>query len=270
VDLSLRALFEDPTVAGLANHIDHAQQAAQTTQLSPLQPGQRAGHAQGDMLSFAQQRSWFLDQLTPENPFYNMPKTIRLVGQLNVPALNQTLNEIVRRHETLRTTFTLVDGRPRSFVLPQVKLKLRSAGVQALPEAERLDAARQLLVEEVQRPFDLTRGPLIRPFLVQLNEQEHILQLTMHHVASDGWSTGVLHRELAALYAAFCAGQPSPLPELPLQYADFAIWQRQWLTDDVLAEHLSYWQSQLENLSKLELPTDRPRPPALPKILRLW
>ncbi|MCB8978818.1 MAG: amino acid adenylation domain-containing protein [Ardenticatenaceae bacterium] len=261
VDVSLRALFTDPTVAGLAHHIDQAQQAAQTTQLPPLQPRQPAASGAGDVLSFAQQRSWFLDQLTPENPFYNMPKTIRLVGQLNVAALSQTLNEIVRRHETLRTVFALVDGHPRSFVTPQVKLELRTASVQHLPEDERLEAARQLLVQEVQRPFDLTRGPLIRPFLVQLSQQEHILQLTMHHIASDGWSTGVLHRELVALYPAFCAGQPAPLPDLPLQYADFAAWQRRWLTDDVLAGHLAYWQGQLANLSTLELPTDHPRPP---------
>lgn len=261
VDLSLRALFEDPTVAGLASHIKQAQQAPQMTQLPPLQSGQRDTGAAGDVLSFAQQRSWFLDQLTPENPFYNMPKTIRLVGQLNVAALSQTLNEIVRRHETLRTTFATVDGRPRSFVMPQVELELRTASVQTLPEPKRLDAARQLLVEEVQQPFNLTQGPLIRPFLVQISETEHILQLTMHHIASDGWSTGVLHRELAALYPAFCADEPVPLPELPLQYADFAAWQRQWLTDELLADHLAYWQAQLESLSTLELPTDRPRPP---------
>lgn len=260
VDLSLRALFTDPTIAGLANHIQQAQEASQTIKLPPLQPRQPDAPGAGSILSFAQQRSWFLDQLTPENPFYNMPKTLRLLGQLDVAALNQTLNDIIRRHETLRTTFSLVDGQPRSFVTPQVALELRTASVQDLPEPERLDAARQLLVAEAQRPFDLTSGPLMRPFLVQISAEEHILLLTLHHIASDGWSTGVLQRELAALYPAFCAGQPSPLPDLPLQYADFATWQRQWLTDDVLGEHLAYWQEQLQNLSTLELPTDQPRP----------
>lgn len=257
VDLSLRALFEAPTIAGLAENIARTQQ----TTVPSLQPRQKPPESEGDILSFAQQRSWFLDQLTPENPFYNMPKTIRLVGQLNVPALTQTLNEIVRRHETLRTRFALVNGRPRSFVTPHVLLELRTATVEALPEAERLSAARELLVEDAQRPFNLQRGPLIRPFLVKLHDQEHILQLTMHHIASDGWSTGVLHRELTLLYPAFYEGNPSPLPELPLQYADFAAWQRQWLQGDRLNTHLAYWRHQLQNLPTLELPTDRPRPP---------
>ncbi len=261
VDVPLRALFTDPTVAGLAYHIEHAQPATQTMQRPPLQPRQPEADGAGAALSFAQQRSWFLDQLTPENPFYNMPKTIRLAGELNVSALSQTLNEITRRHETLRTTYSLVNGRPRSFVTPDVNLELRTVSVAALPEAERLEAARRLLVQEVQRPFDLTREPLLRPFLVQLGEKEHILQLTMHHIASDGWSTGVLHRELVELYPAFCAGLPAPLPDLPLQYADFAAWQRRWLTDEVLADHLAYWQGQLANRATLELPTDHARPP---------
>ena len=175
--------------------------------------------------------------------------------------LEQTLNEITRRHETLRTRFVAVNGQPRSFVTPQVMLKLDIATVQDLPEQQRMAAAEKLLVEEVQRPFDLTRGPLIRPFLIQLDPQEHILLLTMHHIASDGWSTGVLQREIAALYPAFCEGQPSPLSELPLQYADFAAWQRNWLHGDVLQSHLTYWQAQLHNLPTLEMPTDHPRPP---------
>ncbi|MCC6603015.1 MAG: amino acid adenylation domain-containing protein [Anaerolineae bacterium] len=261
VDVPLRALFTDPTVAGLAHHIAQSQQAAQTPRLPPLQPRQPEANGAGATLSFAQQRSWFLDQLTPNNPFYNMPKTIRLTGELNVSALSQTLNEIVYRHQTLRTTYSLVNGRPRSFVTPDVNLELRTVSVTSLPEAERLEAARRLLVQEVQQPFDLTRGPLLRPFLVQLSDKEHILQLTMHHIASDGWSTGVLHRELVALYPAFCAGLPAPLPDLPLQYADFAAWQRQWLTDELLADHLAYWRDQLANFSTLELPTDYARPP---------
>ncbi|VAW42410.1 Polyketide synthase modules and related proteins, partial [hydrothermal vent metagenome] len=261
VELPLRDLFARPTIAGLAENIAKAKQNGRTLQIEPLRPIRLDEKEDGCILSFAQQRSWFLDQLTPENPFYNMPQTIRFVGQLNVPALTQALNEITRRHETLRTVFIAVDGRPLSFITPHVTLELHTASVQAMPEQKRMSAAQELLVAEVQRPFDLTRGPLIRPFLIEINPQEHILLLTMHHIVSDGWSTGILLNELAALYPAFCDNKPSPLPELPIQYADFAAWQRKWLQGDRLQFHLSYWQRQLHNLPTLELPTDHPRPP---------
>lgn len=259
VNVPVRVLFENPTIAGLAGHIEAAHQLeGSSLQINPLPA---TAKEEGVVLSFAQQRSWFLDQLTPENPFYNMPKTLHLIGELNVPVLTQTLNEIMRRHETLRTQFIAVDGQPRTFVKPHSSLEIATVTVQDYPIDERMDAAYDLLSAEVQRPFNLTEGALIRPFLVQLSRQEHILLLTMHHIASDGWSTGVLLREIAALYPAFLHGKPSPLPELTIQYADFATWQRQWLQTERLQQHLTYWQKQLHNLPTLSLPTDHPRPP---------
>lgn len=258
VTLPLRDLFEKPTLSHLAENIDKAPQTDQALQIPPLLP--ILEKTDGRALSFAQQRSWFLDQLTPQNPFYNMPKAMRLVGQLNAAALERTLNEIVRRHDTLRTTFASIDGKPVPYVVSTLTLPLPLVDLQPIPASKREAEAQRLMVQEVQRPFDLSRGPLVRALLLRLDEEEHILLLTMHHIVSDGWSTGIVLHELAALYAAFQAGQPSPLPELPIQYSDFAAWQREWLQGERLARHFSYWQEQLEGLPVLELPTDHPRP----------
>ncbi len=211
-------------------------------------------------LSFAQARLWFLEQLTPGNPFYNVPATVRLSGSLNVAALEQTFNEIVRRHEALRTTFKQIAEQPVQALLPHLNIPLPLIDLQPLLEGEREAEAVRLTTQEAQQPFNLAQGPLIRVLLLQLSPTEHVLVLTMHHIVSDGWSIGVLLRELGILYAAFVQQQPSPLPELPIQYADFAQWQRQWLPGEVLNTQLSYWQQQLNNLPVLELPTDRPRP----------
>ena len=211
--------------------------------------------------SFAQQRLWFLDQLEPESPAYNIPAAYRLRGPLHVPALEQAISEIVRRHETLRTTFHAADGQPFQRVAPHRPLALPIVDLRGLPEEGNDARALQLATEEAHRPFDLAQGPLFRATLVQLAEEEHVLLLTMHHVISDGWSKRVLNRELTALYGAFSTGNPSPLPELPIQYADFAVWQRQWLQGEVLEAQLSYWRQQLGGSPPvLELPTDRPRP----------
>ena len=212
-------------------------------------------------LSFAQQRLWFLDQLAPGNPVYNIPWVMRLAGPLDVAALEAALGEVVRRHEVLRTTFSTVGEKPVQVIAPALVLTLGVTDLRHLPAAERAAEAGRLATEEGRRGFDLGRGPLIRLGLLRLADEEHVLLLTIHHVVSDGWSMGVLMNELAALYEAFRAGRPSPLPELPVQYADFAQWQRQWLQGEVLEEQLAYWRKQLGgDLAALELPADRPRP----------
>ena len=206
-------------------------------------------------LSFAQQRLWFLDQLKPESPLYNIPAAVRLSGPLNLPVLQRSIGEIVRRHEILRTTFAWIDGRPVQVIHKPSGFKLP---VTHLHEIE----VSAWASEEARRWFDLTKGPLLRPHLLCLGETEHVLLLTMHHIVADGWSMGVFVRELAALYEAYLAGRLSPLQELPVQYADFATWQRDWLQGERLDEQLSYWKAQLAGAPPLlELPTDRPRPP---------
>ena len=196
-------------------------------------------------LSFAQQRLWFLDQMEPGSPAYNIHRAIRLTGRLEVGALERALNEIARRHESLRATFTVRDGRPLQVIAPPVPLPLPVTDLRALPGDEAEAEARRLAEAEAHRPFDLAQGPLLRADLLRLGDGEHLLLLTMHHIVSDGWSMGVLLRELAALYSAFLAGRPSPLADLPIQYADFAAWQREWLQGEALEPQLAYWRQQL-------------------------
>ncbi len=213
-------------------------------------------------LSFSQQRLWFLNELEPGSPLYNNPAAVRLVGHLDASALERSLNEIVRRHELLRTTFTTVDGKPVQRVSPQLSLPLPVVDLRMIPDSEREEEVTRLAVQEARRPFDLSHGPLLRVTLLRLSDDEHVVLLNMHHIVSDGWSIGVLLHEIAALYEAFSQGRPSPLPELPIQYIDFAIWQRNWLQGDVRDEQLGYWKQQLAGeLPVVELPTDRPRPP---------
>ncbi|MBW4500877.1 MAG: amino acid adenylation domain-containing protein [Scytonema hyalinum WJT4-NPBG1] len=257
IDLPLRRLFELPTVAGLAKSIQEVIKA----QLGHEAPTIKRVSKDGNLpLSFAQERLWFLEQLQPGSSTYNTPAAIRLVGSLNVDALEQSLSEIVRRHEALRTTFGVVDGQPFQTITPTLTVKLPIVDLRKLPEAERETEIQRLSAEEFQRSFDLAQGPLLRCTLLHIGEQEHIALFTIHHIVSDGWSMGVFVRELAALYGAFSAGKPSPLPELPIQYADFAMWQRQWLQGEVLQAQLAYWKKQLGNsLPVLQLPTTRPR-----------
>src|SRR6185436_11223239 len=252
----LRALFERPTVRGFAELVG-ALLAAPGPEAPPIMPGPRDGAIP---LSFAQQRLWFLDQLVPGNPFYNMPANVRMRGPLDMAALTASLGEIVRRHESLRTTFRVLQGRPLQDIAPPPPPGLPAVDLSGLPAAARAAKAHRLGVEESRRPFDLARGPLLRAALARLDENEHLVFATLHHIISDGWSTGVLHGELSRLYQAFAAGQPSPLPELPIQYADFAIWQRQWLQGEVLESQLGYWRERLADPPILDLPTDRPRP----------
>ena len=213
-------------------------------------------------LSFAQQRLWFLDQLEPGGTSYNLPAAFRLKGPLQVEALQRSLDEIVRRHESLRTTFRVVDGQPVQAISPPGPMPLPLLDLSGLPSEEQEAELKRLSREDAQRSFDLENGPLLRVSLVGLNQAEHALLLTIHHVIADGWSYGVLVDELRTLYSAFAAGRPSPLPELPVQYADYAIWQREWLSGERLQTQLDYWKEQLRGAPPLlELPTDHPRPP---------
>ncbi|HEY0079187.1 MAG TPA: amino acid adenylation domain-containing protein [Pyrinomonadaceae bacterium] len=210
-------------------------------------------------VSFAQQRLWFLDQLEPGSSFYNIPTAVRLRGSLDTDLLERSLNEIVRRHESLRTTFRSVDGKPVQVIAPALKVEMPVVDLSRSPERE--SEAQRLAREETARPFDLEHGPLVRMSLLRLGEDDHVAMLTMHHIISDGWSMDVLVRELTTLYAAYSQGAPSPLPELPIQYADFARWQREQMTDAMLASQLSYWKRQLEGAPTiLQLPTDYPPP----------
>jgi amino acid adenylation domain-containing protein len=211
-------------------------------------------------VSFAQQRLWFLDQLVPNDAFYNTPAAVRLTGSLNLAALEQTFNQIVRRHEALRTTFVTVEGQPVQVIAPTLTLSLPVIDLRDFPVAERETQARQLTTQEAQRPFDLSKAPLLRVTLLRLDETEYVLLLILHHIVSDGWSIGILIREIAALYSAIGNEQPVLLPPLSIQYADFAYWQRQWLQGKVLAAQLAYWRQHLRDISILNLPTDRARP----------
>ncbi|HEV7588933.1 MAG TPA: condensation domain-containing protein, partial [Longimicrobium sp.] len=211
--------------------------------------------------SFAQQRLWFLDQLMPGTPVYNVPVAFRLSGALDVDALGRTLNELARRHESLRTVLASLEGLPVQVVLPEMEIPLPVDDLAHLPPGERQAEAERLTMAEARRTFDLSRGPLVRARLLRMGAHEHLLRLVMHHAVSDGWSLGVLFREMGELYAAFAAGLPSPLPELEVQYADFSVWQRESLRGPALEREMAYWRPVLAGAPDgLELPTDRPRP----------
>ncbi|HZI16775.1 MAG TPA: condensation domain-containing protein, partial [Myxococcus sp.] len=259
VEVPVRALFEAPSVEGLAQRIEHTQaQSHRGPQRPPLVPVPRTGALP---LSFAQQRLWFIDQLEPGNATYNLPVVVRLKGPLDVATLQRSLTEVVRRHEALRTTFVAREGEPLQLIAPPAPVALQQVDLSSL-EAEAAHAeALRLMGEELHRPFALESGPLLRAQVLKLAPAEHMLVLNTHHIVSDGWSQGVLVREVTALYEAFLEGRPSPLPELPVQYADFAMWQRSWLRGAVLDEQLRWWKQQLSGAPHaLELPTDFHRP----------
>lgn len=212
-------------------------------------------------LSFAQERLWFLDQWEPGSSIYTIPAAMRLKGHLNMPALKQSLNEIMQRHESLHTTFATIEGQAVQVIAPALQLSLVQIDLVRLRESEREAVVQALIAEEASCPFDLAKGPLIRTHLLQLGESEQILLLTLHHIISDGWSMNIFIRELGALYGAFSQGNPSPLPPLPIQYADFTLWLRDWLQGEVLDSQLAYWEQQLDGApTVLELPMSRPRP----------
>jgi amino acid adenylation domain-containing protein len=260
-DLPLRMLFEAPSLAALAERISALRNSGHATELLPsirhLDHGGRA------LASFAQQRLWFIDQYESGSGLYDIPSAWRLLGALEVHALQQALNELVRRHETLRTVVLADDEQEVvQVVAASLELAIKHTDLSAAPDPQA--QLRSLLQAEANAPFDLSKGPLVRFGLVRLALEEHVLLLTMHHIVSDGWSMGVLMRELQVLYAAFTQGQPSPLAELPIQYADYALWQRDWLQGAVLQSQVDFWRKTLEGAPPLiELPLDRPRPAQL-------
>ena len=260
VELPLRALFENPTIAGLAQAIEQNRfMAVAARELPPLKRFPRKGPVP---LSFAQRRLWFLDQLAPGSAFYNLPMAVRLIGDLDIDVLERALQEIVRRHEILRTTFSYDGEEPVQVIDPDFRLELEVTDLTSLESQKAIEAtAQKLATEEAREPFDLELGPLFRVKLLKTAENEHVILYTLHHIISDGWSNNLLMREVAVLYEAFSQGLPSPLPELKLQFADYALWQRSWLKDDILQQQIDYWKSEIgPNPPVLHLPTDRPRP----------
>jgi amino acid adenylation domain-containing protein len=249
--LPVATLFAHPTLAALSAAIVQSDS-------QPLPPIELVSREEPLALSFAQQRLWFLSQMEGVSATFHMPIALRLLGPLNRSALRRSLDRLLARHEALRTVFYLHDGQPQAQLLPA------DTGFTLLEQSVDNDAAlMQLCVEEAQAPFDLANGPLIRGRLIQRAPDDHVFALTQHHIASDGWSIGVIAREINALYRAFSANDTDPLPPLAIQYPDYAAWQRRWLSGERLHEHASYWKTQLNNApTLLELPTDRPRPPS--------
>ncbi|EPX57243.1 Long-chain-fatty-acid--CoA ligase [Cystobacter fuscus DSM 2262] len=257
VELPLRALFESSTVETQAQRVAAVLPSARAA-LSPILSASREGMLP---LSFAQQRLWFLEQLEPGNTAYNMPAAVRLTGELDAAALEKALHGVVRRHEALRTTFDSLEGKPFQVIHPELLVPLPLSDWSGLSAEDKEQALRTARREEASRPFDLMRGPLVRARLLRLGEREHVLLYTLHHIISDGWSVGVLVREMAALYQEQRTGHPAQLAPLPVQYADYALWQQSQLSGQALEEALAHWTKRLAGAPRvLELPTDRKRP----------
>ena len=249
-----KQVFEQQTIAGLAQLLDKSEVSATL----PLKPSGREGLLP---LSFAQQRLWFLHRLEPDSAAYNVPALLRFSGVLDTGALKAAFNALVMRHEILRTTFKEIDGAAVQEIVPHAEVALPVIDLAFLSGESQAAEMQRFMIEDAAQPFDLTSVPLLRMTLLKLAETEHVLLLSLHHIVSDGWSLNVLVREFATLYVAFRAGQPASLPPLPIQYADFALWQRATLTGVALERELAYWKAQLGNEQPvLELPTDRPRP----------
>ena len=258
VNLQLKWFFDGPTIGQLATVVDSLCSGESAPATVPIE---QASRERALPLSFAQQRLWFLDQLDPGNPIYNIASALRLHGPLDIDALERTLNEIVRRHESLRTVFREENGIAVQVIQPEQYIALPVLSLASLAEADQKTEVERLATAEARKSFELTRGPLLRTRLLRLGPEDHVLIFTLHHIISDGWSLGVLVREAKAIYAAYTQNLESPLPELSLQYADYAVWQRGWLKGDLLEQHLAYWKKQLHLMPPvLELPGDRPRP----------
>ena len=258
VEMPLREIFEAPTLAEMAERIEKRRSEAAELEMPPLQPVPRDGDLP---LSFAQHRLWFLDQLAPGSTNYNVPSAFRLRGKLDLAAFRRALERIVERHEVLRTSFANRGGEPVQVIHERVDLPFCVADLSNLPEDVREREARSLMRRDALRPFDLEKAPLFRVFLLRLSPEEHLVLVNMHHTITDGWSVGVLVDELATLYNSLVEGKEPQLPELPIQYADYAVWQRQWLQGEALEKQLRFWREIVgENPPVLELPTDRPRP----------
>ncbi len=254
VEVPLTALFEASTVAALAEGLTTARWGKETSAAPPLFPALRNGNPP---LSFSQQSLWFIDQLEPGSFAYNVPAAVVLEGSLDVSVLQECLNAICRRHEILRTTFTAVEGEPAQVISSDSTLAMSLVDLREVALAEKESEAHRVIAAEVQRSFELACGPLIRCTLLHLEKRKHILIMVMHHTVSDGWSLAVFFRELAAHYEAKIAGKAADLPELPVQYADYATWQRGWLQGEALEKHLEYWRGKLAGApASLNLPAD--------------
>ena len=254
----VRVVFEAPSIAELADRMDATRREEQRLVPPPVKPVPRNGDLP---LSYAQERLWVLDQIEPNSPLYNIPRALRLRGALRIDALERALNEIVRRHESQRTIFAVNAGHPVQVIMPLVTIPLVIHDLTTHPENLREEEARRISGEEAMRPFDLATGPLLRAHLMRLSPNDHVMQLTMHHIISDAWSAGIFLQELGLLYDAFCSAKPSPLPELTIQYADYAAQEREWLQGEVLDKQLAFWRERLKGAPPvLELPVDRPRP----------
>ncbi len=258
VELPLNVVFETPTVSAIAERIERAKLEARYDEIPPFEKISREGELP---LSFSQQRLWFLDQLEPGSPFYNIPAAFRLIGPLNIEVFERAINEVVKRHEILRTVIKTVDGKPQQVILDENRVSIPLVDLTGIAEKQRAEEVRLLSEEEARRPFNLATGPLFRAILLRTKEDEHVVLFTMHHIISDGWSMEILVKEVGTLYQAFSRNKPSPLKELPIQYADFAHWQRKWLQGEVYEKQIEYWKTQLGDAEHvLNLPTDRPRP----------
>ncbi len=257
VEVALRTLFEAPTVAGLAKAVERERSVGRQMEAPAIVAVSRD---QELALSYAQQRLWFIQQLEPESAAYNIPSAVRLIGSINLALLRQSLGEIARRHEVLRTRFESRDGHPVQVIDEAVEMVLPICDISHLEASDAEQRAKEIARQEAVRPFDLERGPVWRARLVRMSRDEHLLVINQHHVASDGWSTDVMIREFTSLYKSYQEGHSSPLSELEVQYADFAVWQREWLSGEVLNQQLDYWKHQLAAVPVLELPTDHPRP----------
>ena len=258
VELPLRKIFETPLLLELAELIDEARRSEDGMASPPLLAVSRERELP---LSFAQQRLWFLYQMEPDNSFYNIPIAVRLKGPLDVPVLEQTFNEMLRRHESLRTGFASANGQPVQVIAPELQLRLRAEDLTHLSLAEQESEVQRASAAQAAAPFNLQDAPLLRISLLRLAPEEHVVLITMHHIISDGWSMDVLVREVGALYQAYLRGESSPLAELDIQYADYAAWQREWLSGEALEQQLAYWTKQLAGApTVLELPTDKVRP----------
>jgi acyl carrier protein len=258
VEIGVRSLFEESTVEGLARRIEEAMRAGEKEKTPPLV---KVSRDESLPLSFAQQRLWFIEQLNPGNSVYNIPGAVRMEGTLNLDALESTINEIIKRHEVLRTRIEVKEGEPVQVIEEWERRRLEVEDLTSLIREEREEAVRRIMREEARTGFDLSRGSLLRVKVLKLEEEVYVLLYTMHHIVSDAWSIAVLAREVCTLYEAINEGKIPLLPELKIQYADYACWQRRYLRDDVLEKHLQYWKRQLDGkLPVIDLPGDHPRP----------
>jgi amino acid adenylation domain-containing protein len=264
VDLNIESLSQDAiTVAGMARAIVAVRSRAAADKQSETHPTVIARRQEGEAphLSAAQKRMWFLARLNPDDPTYNQSRAYRLVGEIDVDALDRSVRYIARRHEILRTSYSLVNDEPEPIVSEDIAVEINRADLREVPSSQQNEALQTLLLSEMKKTFDLKSGPPWRMLLVHLSRREHVLLRVAHHIVSDGWTSGIFERELSAVYSAFVLGLEPRLPVLPVQYADYAAWQRESLQGKAIKTQLSYWRTQLAGLSKLDLPTDRPRPP---------